>query len=76
MLKLPSRIAGTIGSLYAALLVISTEWAISPTLHKVIIGVGTLIAAWGIHPGETGVSTEVARPATAVKPDGATPPAV
>ncbi|HMD60233.1 MAG TPA: hypothetical protein VKG78_02315 [Opitutaceae bacterium] len=72
MLKLPTRLAATIGSLYAAILVISTEWSISPALHKIIIGVGTLIAAWGIHPNEAGV---IAAGETKPDPDGAAQPA-
>jgi hypothetical protein len=49
-MKLPGRLATSLGALYATALAASYELNASHTVHQVILFIGGLLAAFTIHP--------------------------
>lgn len=51
-LKLPTRLATSLGVFLAAIVAVTNELHMSHPVHQVIIAAGVLIGSWLLHPEE------------------------
>jgi hypothetical protein len=66
--KLPTRLALVLGTVYGAIVTLTTQLHVSPEAHKAIVFAGVILAALGIHPTDTASQPAVEIPPA---PDGA-----
>lgn len=74
-MKLPSKLATSLGAIYASIVAIVYELHASHTIKEIVSVAGVLAASWLIHPQEGAHEPSLsAPPQSAVKPE--VPPAV
>jgi hypothetical protein len=72
-MKLPSKLAGSLGVAITSLLVLAQETHWSHEVKQAVIIAGGLLLAWFVHPQEGAAPEVITRPPTAAKPDGVAP---